>query len=101
MLSRSEFPVLTSTPIHCLLDGSKLTRQYYEAVGHIPRFNQAPKWSDTPDALGESAAGGQEGGGEAVQHHRQLVSRHREDVSVKAARTAEVSVPVQSRTEES
>ena len=101
MLSRSEFPVLTSTPIHCLLDGSKLTRQYYEAVGHIPRFNQAPRWNDTPDALGGPAAGGEEGGAEAVQHHRQLVSRHREDVSIKAACADVISVLVRGRSEKS
>ena len=43
-------------------------RQYYEAIGPLPRFNEAPKWKDT---LSSPTRHG-------VKEHQQQVSRHRE-----------------------
>lgn len=48
------------------------TMQYYEAVGPIPRFNQAPKWNDTDDAVKE--------GEDHVTAHQNQTSRHRQTV---------------------
>ncbi|WRT70182.1 uncharacterized protein IL334_007176 [Kwoniella shivajii] len=45
-------------------------RDYYDAVGEIPRYNQAPKWRDGPSVEKDE--------GEAVRDHQNMTSRHRE-----------------------
>ena len=57
----------------------KLTQQYYEAIGDLPRFNQGPKWNDGP-GMPSGAGSSDIGGNDAVHDHQQLVSRHREVV---------------------
>ena len=55
----------------------RLMRQYYEAVGHIPRYNEAPKWNDTASTkLGETSLQAE------MQEHQNKVSRHRETVGL-------------------
>ncbi|WWC72059.1 uncharacterized protein I206_106019 [Kwoniella pini CBS 10737] len=47
-------------------------KSYYDSVGEIPRFNQAPKWRD------ERIEKDQENDAQGIQDHQNLVSRHRE-----------------------
>ncbi|WVR07639.1 hypothetical protein IAU60_004681 [Kwoniella sp. DSM 27419] len=46
-------------------------KDYYEAVGEIPRFNQGPVWRDAKSAEDKDE-------GDAVREHQNKVSRHRE-----------------------
>ena len=50
-------------------------RQYYAAIGNIPRFNEGPKWSEQSHADGRAD----------LKEHQNQVSRHRETVSAREA----------------
>ncbi|WVR00144.1 hypothetical protein IAU59_007286 [Kwoniella sp. CBS 9459] len=49
-------------------------KDYYEAVGELPRFNHGPVWRDEPVSADE----GDRRAEDAVREHQNRVSRHRE-----------------------
>lgn len=68
----------------CTYDTSaKLTVQYYEAVGPLPRYNAGPAWKDPEprERLDRAHDGDEMGMTEAqIKEHQNQVSRHRETV---------------------
>ncbi|TXT04417.1 uncharacterized protein COLE_07236 [Cutaneotrichosporon oleaginosum] len=53
-------------------------RDYYAAVGDIPRFHSAPAWRDEPDGDAGGAGAGDTPAGVGIEDHQKRVSRHRE-----------------------